>query len=99
MTPQSEPRFPSPLELDRLLREPHPLLGAAEKFREISSAGLPNIELLPAHATSCQINSVGVLLEHELKLHDFFAEQNNGQVDNALALLYWLATEPDQPFG
>jgi hypothetical protein len=36
------------------------------------------------------------LLNNELKLHDYFVENFNFQAEQALALLYWLATQPEQ---
>lgn len=91
-----EPHFPTPLELDRLLREPHPLLDAPEELIEISPAGIPGVELLPTHAASTEMSSVDVLLKNELKLHGCFVEKIKVQSEKALALLYWLATQPDQ---
>jgi hypothetical protein len=95
-TPEPEPHFPTPLELDRLLREPHPLMNAAEEFLEIAPAGMPGAELLPAHTGSSEIDPAEVLLKNELKLHDYVVETFNVQLEKALALLYWLATKPEQ---
>lgn len=97
-TTEPEPHFPSPLELDRLLREPHPLINAAKDLLEISPAGMPGIELLPAHSASSEVDPIEVLLKNELKLHAS-VETFKAQIEKALVLLYWLATKPEQLFA
>ncbi len=87
-----EPQFPSPLELDRLLREPHPLISAAEELPEISPAGQPGAELLPAPKDSPEVDPVAALLKNELKLHNAVLDTVAAPIETALALLYWLAT-------
>lgn len=94
-TTEPEPHFPSPLELDRLLREPHPLINAAKDLLEIPPAGMPGIELLPAHSASSEVDPIEVLLKNELKLHAS-VETFKAQIEKALVLLYWLATKPEQ---
>lgn len=96
-TKEPKPNFPSPLELDRLLRgEPHPLIRGAEELLELAPAGVPGAGLLPAHMDNADIDPVKVLLNNELKLHDYFVENFNFQVEQALTLLYWLAAQPEQ---
>lgn len=97
-TTEPEPHFPSPLELDRLLREPHPLINATKDLLEISPAGIPGIELLPAHSSISEINPIEVLLKNELKL-PASVETFKAQIEKALVLLYWLATKPEQLFA
>ncbi|HIK15435.1 MAG TPA: hypothetical protein IGS53_09160 [Leptolyngbyaceae cyanobacterium M33_DOE_097] len=46
---ESEPHFPSPIELDRMLSEHHPVIGAAPELLEIEPEGVIGAELLPAH--------------------------------------------------
>ncbi|MGC8711777.1 MAG: hypothetical protein ACP5RH_05240 [Leptodesmis sp.] len=92
---EPEPRFPSPLELDRLLREPHPLISAAEELPEISPAGQPGVELLPAPKGGREVDLVAVLLNNELKLRNYVFKAISAQVEKALALLYWLASGSD----
>lgn len=98
-TAEPEPHFPTSLELDRLLREPHPLITAAEDLLEIAPAGVPGAGLLPAHAdsseVSCEVDPAEVLLKNELKLHDYFVAKFNIQAEKALALVYWLATKAE----
>ncbi len=89
---EPEPQFPSPLELDRLLREPHPLISAAEELPEISPAGQPGVELLPAPKDGREVDPVAVLLKNELKLHNSVLDTVAAPIEQALALLYWLAT-------
>lgn len=87
-----EPSFPSTLDLDRLLREPHPLISAAEELPEISPAGQPGVELLPAPKDNPEVDPAAVLLKNELKLHNAVLKAVAAQIEKALALLYWLAT-------
>jgi hypothetical protein len=96
--PEPEPHFPSPLELDRLLREPHPLIRAASDLRRINPAGIPGADLLPTH-TDFEVNPAQMLLTNELKLHDHVVEKCKGQIQQALALLYWLDSKPKQFFA
>lgn len=89
---EPEPQFPSPLELDRLLREPHPLISAAAELPEISPAGQPGAELLPAPKDNLEVDPAAVLLKNELKLHSSVLDTVAAPIEKALALLYWLAT-------
>jgi hypothetical protein len=94
-TIEPETHFPSPLELDRLLREPHPLIQATEPYPEISPAGQPGVGLLtPMHLA--EVRPERVLLQNELKLHTQWIDHLNFQVEKALALLYWLAIASEQ---
>lgn len=97
-------QFPSPLELDRLLREPHPLMKAAERHLELTSGGAPGAELLPAHTGGEAVNPLEVLLKNELKLPAnrldvLKGERLRTQMEKALALLYWLASKSTQAFA
>lgn len=94
-TSTPEPHFPSPLELDRLLREPHPLIRAATPYAAICPAGVPGALSLPTHAQS-DVSSSGVLLQNELKL-SILPERLQNQIEQALALLYWAVTMPEHP--
>jgi hypothetical protein len=95
-TGESESHFPSPLELDRLLSEPHPLIQASEPHPEIKPAGQVGVELLAAPSNRAEPSLVSMLLQNELKLHTKLLDHLSLQIEKALALLYWLATEPEQ---
>ncbi len=92
---EAESHFPSPLELDRLLREAHPLISAAEELPEILPANQPGTELLPAPRSNFEVNPATVLLKNELKLHKYVLEKVATPIEKALALLYWLAIESE----
>lgn len=92
---EQEPHFPSPLELDRLLKEPHPLMPAAEPYLEISPAGQPGVGLLTDHISLVETRPVEMLLQSELKLPIQWGDRLNLQLEKALALLYWLGSDPE----
>lgn len=91
---EQEPRFPSPLELDRLLKNPHPLMPGAEPYLEISPAGQPGVGILDDHISLVETGLVEMLLQNELKLPIKWVDRLNLQLEKALALLYWLASDP-----
>jgi len=93
---EPEPHFPSPTELDRMLSEHHQVIGAAPELLEIEPEGVIGAALLPAHVGSADRDAAAVLLKNELKLHGSFVEKGKVQFERALALLYWVATKPEQ---
>jgi len=88
-----EPHFPSPLELDRLLRNDHPLLRASATHPLLGRMEVPAGLLAPPHGT---LSAVTILLEHELKLPLNRAESVKSHVEVALALLLWEMANPDR---
>ncbi len=96
-TVEPEPYFPSPLELDRLLRQEHPLISAAAPHLTISAVETPAALLPPPQVDqSPPSNPVKVLLQTELKLPSSF-ETMKAQIEQALALLYFGMTNTSQP--
>jgi hypothetical protein len=95
-TAEAESKLRSPQDLNERLREPHPLINAAEEFLELEPEGRPGAALLPTHTNSSEFDPAEILLENELKLHSSFLETCKAQIEEALALLYWLATQPEQ---
>lgn len=91
-TPASETHFPSPLELDRLLRENHPLLGAVEAYPVIGSMEPPPVLLPLPHPT---MPPTDILLQNELKLSPTGLGRMKEQLAEALALLYWSMASPE----
>lgn len=87
-TIEPEPHFPTPLELDRLLRQEHPLIGAAVPHLAISAVETPTGLLPPPHLQPLTVSPIKVLLQTELKLPSSF-ETMKSQLEQALALLYW----------
>ncbi|MGI0485798.1 hypothetical protein ACN4EK_10200 [Pantanalinema rosaneae CENA516] len=84
-----EPHIPSPLELDRLLRQEHPLIQAAAVHLAMPSVEMPTVLLPPPSGDrSAMMSPVKVLLQNELKLSSQW-EAIKGQVGQALTLLYW----------
>ncbi|HEY9663503.1 MAG TPA: hypothetical protein V6C65_34080 [Allocoleopsis sp.] len=96
-TVEPEPYFPSPLELDRLLRQEHPLISAAVPHVAISAVDTPAALLPPPQVDPSPPSSpIKVLLQTELKLPSSF-ETMKVQIEQALALLYFAMTNPQQP--
>lgn len=100
-TIEPKPHFPSPLELDRLLTQEHPLISAATPHLAISAVDSPTMLLPPPHADQLPTSLAKVLLQNELKLPSSF-EAMKTQIGNALALLYWRMNNtgmnnPEQP--
>jgi hypothetical protein len=54
------------------------------------------VELLAAPSDRAEPRLVSMLLQNELKLHTKLLDQLSLQIEKALALLCWLATEPEQ---
>jgi hypothetical protein len=92
LIPEPGPQFPSPLELDRLLRDTRPAIGAAHTYPEIAPAGVPGALGLPAHAQNTGLSSATVLLQDELKLSTTAIDDLETPLETALALLFWLNT-------
>lgn len=93
----TEPHISSPFELDRWLKQEQPLISAAATHAAIRSVEMPTVLLPPppnGHIST--VNSVKVLLQNELKLSSRW-ESIKTQIGQALTLLCWAMTNPQQP--